>query len=295
MESNQNETRPYVTLSDKGMLVRLSISQWTARRHDKEISQEVATIHNASANAGRYHKCLIDPLAIRPIQVVSGNARTFHYTNTLPWDDSDNRLLPAKNFLTYSQKMGDFRSEFEASVNKFVSDYPQLVEAARYHLNGMFRSSDYPHESRIADKFSFSFHVSPLPEAGDFRVTLQAEDIAEIKADIEQRNRLAQETVMIDLWQRLHDTVRHMVDKLSDSDAIFRDSLVSNVAELCSLLPRLNIMDDTSLETARQEIESKLLTFDAQTLRDNPFIREGVAKEASSILSAMSGYLGKVQ
>jgi hypothetical protein len=46
------------SLSSRAMLCSLSISMWSARKHDPEASQEIAQRHGAQADAGRYHKAL---------------------------------------------------------------------------------------------------------------------------------------------------------------------------------------------------------------------------------------------
>ena len=40
------------SLTDKAMLARLSITQWTARKLDKRVTEEVRVHHGASADAG---------------------------------------------------------------------------------------------------------------------------------------------------------------------------------------------------------------------------------------------------
>jgi len=41
------------------MLCSLSIGMWSARKHDPEVSEEIAQRHGAQPDAGRYHKVLL--------------------------------------------------------------------------------------------------------------------------------------------------------------------------------------------------------------------------------------------
>jgi len=50
---------PEPSLSSRAMLCSLSISMWSARKHDPEASEEIAQRHGAQADAGRYHKVLL--------------------------------------------------------------------------------------------------------------------------------------------------------------------------------------------------------------------------------------------
>ena len=268
-------------LTDKAMLIKLSISQWTARKYDRNVSDKVASDYNADKDAGRYNKVLIAIEAIKKVQKIVNEARTFHYENTLPWSDDESRLLPATNYLDYSQKIREYKAEFESAVNDFIDQYPALVEEARNRLNGMFKSEDYPPVKELPKKYDFAVNINPLPSAGDFRVMLSDEEVKKIQADIEARTRSAETIALKDLWNRLYNVVKHMADRLTEKDTIFRDSLINNIVDLCGLLPKLNVLDDPDLEKMRREIELKLCGFNPDTLRKNETERETAGKSQS--------------
>jgi hypothetical protein len=82
-----------------------------------------------------------------------------------------------------------------------------------------------------------------------------------------------------------------MVERLSDPDAVFRDSLVGNIVRLTDLLPRLNLHDDPALEAMRRQIEASLCRYSPAQLRCDKQVRRQAATEAQNVLDAMSGYL----
>ena len=51
----------------------------------------------------------------------------------------------------------------------------------------------------------------------------------------------AEKKTISDLWERLIVPVRAMVEKLSEEDAVFRDTLVSNLRDIVGLIPALNL------------------------------------------------------
>jgi hypothetical protein len=113
------------------MLVEFSAPQWTARRLDRNTSDEVVMRKGAAAkDAARVNKHL---LAGRPeLEVINqkvGAARTYVYDNTLPWSDSGTRLLPTKRFNEFQSRMMAFENDFVQSVNEFVAVYPTLITA----------------------------------------------------------------------------------------------------------------------------------------------------------------------
>lgn len=279
-------------IQTRAMLVRLSVSMWTARRYDKKVSDKAAQDFKAGDNAGRYNKMLVAQDAIAKIQKIVGEARDWHYTNTLPWQDDGQRILPAANYLKYTQAIATFRSRFDEVTREFIDSYPSLVEDAKIRLGEMYNVADYPNLGTISEKFAFDVVVSPIPSANDFRVNLNSSEIQRIQDDIEKRSNLALNAAVKDLWERVREKVAKMQERLSSTDAVFRNSLVDNMVEMVELLPRLNLTNDPELEIVRKEIESKLCSFNPQTLREDEVIRGQVAESAQEILDRMSGYCG---
>jgi hypothetical protein len=83
-----------------------------------------------------------------------------------------------------------------------------------------------------------------------------------------------------------------MAEKLHSPDAIFRDSLISNISKLCSILPSLNIESSPELEAMRKEVEHKLCSIPVEDLRKDTETRQAVALTATDLLKKMSGYIG---
>src|SRR6516225_6121348 len=96
---------PEPSLSSRAMLCSLSISMWSARKHDPEASEEIAQRHGAQADAGRYHKVLLPKAALAEIRKIVSEARQEHYFMTLPWDDNGYRVLVFVDDTAHTEKM----------------------------------------------------------------------------------------------------------------------------------------------------------------------------------------------
>src|SRR5438270_10146005 len=92
---------PEHSLPSRAMLCSLSISAWSARKHDRDASEEIAARHGAQADAGRYHKVLLPKQALAEIQKIVSEARGEHHFITLPWDDNGYRVLPAAAYMEH--------------------------------------------------------------------------------------------------------------------------------------------------------------------------------------------------
>ena len=279
-------------LSDKALLVRLGISQWTARKFDKKATEQVASANNAAVQSGRYNKSLL-PMNdfLTSVHQKSTLIRKKYYTNTLPWGIDGTQILPSANYLSF---MTDFRKEkyeWQMVVNSFLSEYMRLKTHARVSLNTLYNEADYPSQDEVASKFHMDMSIMPVPD-GDFRVDVAEEELARITADVERRGVDASQNAMKEAWTRLHDRVKHMAEKLDDPKAVFRDTLVENTREICSVLTRLNFTDDPNLEAMRQEVEQSLTKHHPDALRNDPDLRRDKAAEAKAIMAKMGAFMG---
>jgi len=285
------------SLSSRAMLCSLSISMWSARKHDPDASQEIAQRHGAQADAGRYHKVLLPKEALAEVQKVVSDARQEHYFMTLPWDDNGYRVLPSAAYMDHTEKMRELSSRFNPAVEALAREFGNLVEQAKVRLGGLFRPEDYPPPDELRRKFSFETKVMPLPDAGDFRVTLGDEEKERIKRQITATVEASLQIASRDLWQRLYEAVSHLAERLSAYKVTgtgiehpFRDSVVTNLVKLVDVLPKLNVTGDPELERLASEVRASLLV-DPQELRKSESVRSETAKRASAIVERMQGYM----
>jgi hypothetical protein len=280
-----------VSIHTNAMLVNLSLGAWTARKLDKEVTAQVNEAHGAEPDATRTNKQLIGKDSSYGILTkLIGEVRTWNYQNSLDWATGW-RLLPTANFPTYSDKIREFHARFDDALADFVRDYPFLIERARMSLNGMFKESDYPAPHAVADKFQMSVDYAPVPASGDFRVDLEADVVASIENTVQDRIKIATETAVKDIQQRLVKAVGHMSDTLHNPTATFRDTLVVNLRELAALVPKLNITNDPDITDMVAAI-SGTLDVEPDTLRKDGAKRRETADNADKILDAMSAAFG---
>ncbi len=279
-----------MNLSDRALLVQLSVSQWTARKYDKKATQDVASTYGTTTSAGRYNKALLPANdMLDRVHKKTTHIRTKFYENTLPWGIEGTMMLPSSNYLQFMTDFRKEKGEWQYLVDQFVGNYDQLRLDAKRMLNGLYNDADYPDEVEIAKKFKMDMAIFPVPST-DFRVSIASDELTRIQEDVERRVAEAQTVAMKEVWDRLYDRVKHMAEKLADPKAIFRDTLVENTKELCALLPRLNFMDDPNLEALRVQVEGALIKH-PDALRNDPDLRRDTAVEAKQIMDKMSVFM----
>ena len=280
------------------MLVDLNISMWTGRKQDKQVSEEIDAAKSTKTKAGNYHKKLLAGTArLDDIHKLVTGIRIWHYTQTLPWSDGGSRLLPMKNFFDYKATLSDYETQFADAVDVFIKEYPTLVSAAAFQLGDLFNPDEYPDAEKLRDKFRFRYVFLPVPDMGDFRVDVNEAHLTDLKAQYESfyQNKLSE--AMQDAWDRLHECLSKMSEKLADAQTprvtkegevrtqIFRDSLITNAVELCDLLTKLNVTNDAKLEHARKQLEVTMMGVTPKDLREDDHMRLDVKSKVDQILS----------
>lgn len=289
------------SLASRALLANLTVHTWTAKKRDAEISREIAQQKGTSIEAGDYHKRLLagKPVPYEAILTAGRAVYNLHRSQTLPWLDDGTRILPAANFAHYGDIIRPAIRNFDDTVSAFMPIYPELIEASKRFLNGMWKEEDYPSAEEVKRRFRIEILTLPIPDAGDFRSeiidALGASQVRRMSDEIEARLQQTAQAGMQEIWQRLYEAVSRMQERLSDPQHVYRDSLFGNLADLCDLLPRLNLTDDPRLDQMTADVRAKLLVCSAQTAREDKNQRAQIAREAQQIQDAMAAFYTPAQ
>ncbi|MBV7531003.1 DUF3150 domain-containing protein [Chitinophaga sp. sic0106] len=275
-------------LSEKALLVNLHISQWSARKLDKNVIRQLEK-QNHTRNIGRFNKLLIDEEKLKPIQKIASACRIFVMDNTLPWGDNGDRLLPATNYFEFLSEISKYKNDFQAAAVQFSREYPTLIQDSKQRLGAMFSVTDYPAIDSMEQRFQLRVGFMPMSNTEDFRLQIDDEEVKELKKIMEEEINSRISTATRDIWYRIKDQVGHMAERLSDPNAIFKNSLVENIRDLVKVLPRLNFTNDPEVEKIVLEMHNLLI--DPELLRVNPAVRSEKADRAREIFDSVSSLI----
>jgi hypothetical protein len=287
-------------LSRKATLVAVVISQWTARKLDRKVTDKLTREHSASKDAVRVNKLLIEAKRLEKITQIVSKARALHYAMTKPWCDEGMRILPNVLHTKFVNEFRVLEREFAIAADDFCADYTRFVEERKRALNTLFNPADYPSAREIRSKFNLAYKTFPVPQADDFRSdVLDADTLADIKRELTETSDAVLVNAMADTKKSIVETVGHMSKKLAEYAAkkegernFFTDSLVGNVRELAELLPAFNFDNDPAFDALVKRIKSELCVEEAATLRKDADVRESVKKSADDILKDVESLLG---
>ena len=266
------------TLASASMLVEVNISNWVGRKKDKRASEDVVTQNHAAAGVANVNKKLLaDSDNLRAIQQHVTATRSAHAHMTMPWSNSGLRLLPTAQYFKYQQTMTDMQNEFERLITNFLDSYNDEVIDVQMKLGDLFSRDDYPTTGDLERKFAFSINYMPLPDAGDFRVDIGNEALAEVKQQYSEFYAKQYNTAMNDVWTRLHKALTSMSDRLDYSSKedkkVFRDTLVSNVTDMIELLRVCNVTNSTQMSAMADSLEEAMSGVTPDALREDDYFR----------------------
>ncbi|EFO30111.1 conserved hypothetical protein [Roseibium sp. TrichSKD4] len=287
-------------LATRALIVSLTISQWTAHKFDRKVSQEVNETHKAASDASRVNKSLLPKKALEEIQRKANAVRTEFNGRTLPWLDDGQRVLAAEHYVDHAAWFQKQKAEYEQLVADFLTAYPAHVDKARARLGDMFNEADYPTPHEIAKKFDMTMRTMTAPSTDDMRISISDAQAQSIRAEVEKTIQEATNRAVSDVYRRVREVCERMVDRLSAykpaakkgdrAEGTFRNSLVENVRDLISVMPSLNITGDPKLDDLAQQLEA-LTAHDADVLRISEKVRDETKNKAQAILDGMGAFV----
>ena len=279
-----------MSIVNDAMILNIHIGMWSGQRFDRDATSRVTRDNHASHDAARVNKHLVPREALAKVTSAATAIRTHYYASTLPWRDNGDRLLTRKMYMQFMNDHAKLRDAFYTEVNHFLGvTYLSARAQAEFRMGDMFDARDYPSELFLAPKFYVTLDIDAVTEANDFRVTMEAAERETIKGMMEAAMGERINRAIGDVWARLHKVVENLHERLADKDAIFRDSLISNVREIAEMIPALNILDDQALAEVGERTLAMLNGVEPASLRKQPEMREEVADAAQDILNVMGG------
>lgn len=289
-------------LTGRAVIVSLTVRRWEAKKTDNSVNHEVAVRHGSDAEMGEFKKLLIARRHMEKGRKLADAIGAEHRRRTAPWRDGGTRVLASGGILDYSTAMSKLIDEYHAwASDELVPNYEAFKREAKVALGGdvaqggLYAESEYPHVSRLKGLFTARYLFEPFATEDDFRVQLSAGEIRRLRAEYAAEVASTQQAAMKDTFQRLHEVVSHMAERLNSYDpsgkkvvGVFRDTLVDNVRDVVEVLPSLNITGDPDLDRLYKTAKDKLLAHDAQTLRESLGARQTTAVAAEQVVSQIN-------
>jgi len=273
-----------MSLSKSGMLVKLTRNSWYGFSRDSGATEAAKAATGATAmDAGTFNKRLLPKEALKQVRNIENRIYSKHCELTVPWYFNGVDFLPSKLYFQYTEAIRALKDEYGTAIDILVQQYPVYKANRAKELGSMFNPEDYPPPDILRNSFNVDIKFMPVPDAGDFRIDLEVEEMAKLREDLAKDLTNAQQQAMREVWKRVVQTLDHMYERLNDPERIFRDSLFDNALQLSELLPGFNVVGDERLATVAHVLQVDVCRYSADTLRAEPGIRMDVASVVEKI------------
>jgi hypothetical protein len=282
------------TISERTMVMTLHVSQMTMHRKARAASEQVVAAHGTSRGAARVNKTLFpENRKLQQIQKQTTVIRKFVHANSMPWM-GEQRIIKNDTYLDLTSELAPMISDWRRLADEFCADYEAHKADAAWRLGSLYDADDYPSASEARRRFDLRINFLPTPNTGHF-ITQMSEDYAQevVNSFQEAFERQVHES-KLETYSRLSDAVGHLVAKLSDPKAVFRNSTIENVSELCAHIDALNLDDDPEMTRLAKTVETLVDSYNIDTIRKDTGVREKVAKGAAKVHSEVDDIMEKM-
>jgi hypothetical protein len=286
-------------LSANYLLVDLEVRSWSAKRTDKDATNEVINNHQATKDSGKFVKYLFAG-ADAELTEVNKRAqviRQFVYTNTLPWSGNVEgakrgpRLLPATRSIEFLRELNEVKREYDNAVAALAAVWDQRKATAMAALNTLAKSEDYPDAQSIVGLFGVSVNLLPVPSQSDFsRVNVPSALATALGERHAQAAQVHVEVAMGELKERVLKCIQTMATQLNKAGqgekTRLYDSLVTNLQSMTGLMRSMNVTNNTAITALADRIEQELLAQPVEVFRNSKEKAQEVGAKAADIALA---------
>jgi hypothetical protein len=274
-------------LFEKGCLVQISASVWGATR---KIKPEQITDMAVSNEWLRASKKLVDPEALKPINKVHNKARSYISGASLPFPIKGMEFVPKEMIARVDDRLTEFKSDFDRTVETFMQNYDQLRELAMVHLGPLFNEMEYPLNVRSKFALIWRFIILDVPNGNT--AILAPEVYQREKEKFVQTMEQARELAIRSLREEFAGMVERITERFSNGPngdcKIFKNGTVNNFYEYFETFKERNIFKDTELAELVDRAKSILDGQSAESIRSDESIKDRIRNGMQDVEMAMA-------
>lgn len=291
-----------MSIKNHALLVSLTVNKPQMTQKDSKATKDAEDANNANG-AGHYRKDLYPKTLVHPIIAVESAARAYIDSKTYLWSRGED-LLPAIRFMDFADRMAKYEVEFDQCVTAFLNNWGNVMLKAQQDQGDLFDASIYPDLTELRSEFRFRVHYRPVTDMGDFRVSMQEEELDTLRQEVEDATKESINNMLRAPLERLKKVVAKLHEVTSKEERasvnkktgateikspIFRDSVCENITEEINLLHDFaDIMPEELLSLAKSIADN---TPHPQTLRDDPAKRKETNIQTAALLASIEDML----
>jgi len=284
-------------LSQKAMLVSLTLGSWGATKSDRDLSRELVANCEAEDGSLMASKRIVNKRMLKSVKNIDLKIRNTFNEVTLPWS-AKSHILPIQNVWTVRETIYKLFDERSEKVEEFLSWYARFLDENSVNFHGTaYNPDDFPTVEEVRSKFHARLDFAPVGEVTDFR-----NENPDIEKLVSETAKFAEEEVSKTILRRVISKLSNFVtalEKYSDQDpseefdkraGSFRNATVEKVRDLINELPALNITNNKEINLLILDLKDKF-PYDADMLRSDELARKESMSEAEKLLDSLSAWI----
>ena len=292
-------------IRERALLVKVSTAKFGTQRKDQAATRQTADDQNAEKASVSVTKSLIpknNPQLKALVRQMSAVSNLFRFM-TGPWDENF-RIISAKKYGKLREALDAHLMTVEELKDDLRQALPTILADAPRHLGNMYDENQYPDIDTIIDAFRITIDTEVIPDRSKhILVGLDDDRVEKLISDANSKdNQRAKELhththgVVSDALTNMISSLENFGDGIENSNRTktFRDTLVSNMADVADVLKGLNISNDPALDKLADDIIDNLTSASAPILRGDKIkgdnrTAEMIEKDAADLRKEISG------
>jgi hypothetical protein len=279
-------------LSKDAVLIRLTVGCWNGIRAAREVSEEMARRHGEGTVKASVQ--LLRDADRKPLQKTAAAIRSFFYSRSLPFEDGGWRIIRVDRIVVTVRDIWSMIREYDIQVADWTERYRETKKACREKLCDLFDFVRFPSKEELLSLYHASYQIRPIATADMFDLPGVPEwSVGTMRNSLRLHQSHQIQAAQADIIARLRAAVENMATRLGKDGGLFRDSLISNIKELCDTLPDLNLTRDAHLDMMISATKKTLCDYNPEQLRVDGETRKEAARMATRIVELLDKFNGK--
>jgi hypothetical protein len=293
MNFELQQPKQVISLASSALIVSVEVNVWTATKQDRQISNEVTTLKNATSESGKFTKNLLSN-SPKHKALLNHRQTVYNWLQRCTYDWAGKmRLLPQVGLEKFMKEFNELDKDFKALYLDFKAEYPSMVSDAAFKQGDMFDRTEYPEPDLLDTKFRMRLLVTQVPKS-DFRSSISSVIADDLTSHYEDQVKEIIDRAMADASERLVLFASRISNACTEAEAgddgkvkrkKIYESTISQAKEICDTLKAFNLTNNAEIETARAQLEAALDGVSLEDLRESSYVRATVKESVDDMLS----------
>ncbi len=277
-------------MREKFMLGQLSISVYGDRKTVTKEKNEIADRYQTAPALLSMSKHLMkNSQRLSNVLSAATEARGYWSRISKDWDGGF-RIFRATEYTEIINELSEKKAKIETATNNFANNMEEEIESARIPLGKLFDEKEFPTPDEIKNRFRFDFHVTMVPDANDFRMSVAEDSIKDLEKQLEERHNTNYHCIIRNMVRDLGDLLKPMGEKLEAET--LRQTTINKVDKIIADLESWNeIFENEEVAAVVKRVKEDVTKVSAESMTLNPFIKDKVEKSLESVQNSIEAFL----